>query len=207
MLDEQGDAKEEEGKKVSPVEDLMREHGALNRILLIYDEASRRIQARAEIDPSLLSQAAKLIRDFIEGYHEKLEEEHVFPRLRKAGHLASTVDVLAAQHAAGRKLTLKIIALSTTAHFKERSDTQALAAALLDFNRMYRPHEAREDTVVFPAFKKAVTDREYSRLGEQFENKEHQLFGREGFERVVTEISRIEKALGIYDLSIFTPKG
>jgi len=38
--------KEEEDDDVSANEDLMREHGVLNRILLIYDEAGRRIQAK-----------------------------------------------------------------------------------------------------------------------------------------------------------------
>ncbi len=39
--------KEEEGE-VTPAEDLMREHGALNRILLIYDEAITRIDAKKD---------------------------------------------------------------------------------------------------------------------------------------------------------------
>ena len=46
--------KEEEEKKaeeVSPPEDLMREHGVLKRILLIYGEAIRRIEANQELPP------------------------------------------------------------------------------------------------------------------------------------------------------------
>ncbi|AHF17361.1 hypothetical protein NIASO_06125 [Niabella soli DSM 19437] len=30
---------------------------------------------------------------------------------------------------------------------------------------MYRPHEAREDTVLFPAFRKIVSRHEYDSLG------------------------------------------
>src|ERR1700758_346024 len=37
-------AREEE--EVAPAEDLMREHGVLNRVLLIYEEALRRLDAR-----------------------------------------------------------------------------------------------------------------------------------------------------------------
>jgi len=44
--------KEEEDEDVSANEDLMREHGVLNRILLIYDEAGRRIGIE---QPSLFS--------------------------------------------------------------------------------------------------------------------------------------------------------
>ena len=74
------------------------------------------------------------------------------------------------------------------------------------FIRMYNPHEAREDTVLFPAFRKIVSKNEYDSLGEDFEKKEDQLFGEEGFEKMVDKVAGIEKAMGIYDLGQFTPK-
>ena len=192
--------------EVSPVEDLMREHGALNRILLIYDEAMRHIQAKEELNPALLRQSAKLIQDFIENYHEKLEEEHLFPRLKSAHRLVDTVDTLLAQHRAGRRLTQRIMELCTVAHFKNASDLGALSLALQEFNKMYRPHAAREDTIVFPEFKKLLTPKEYDRLGDQFEDREHELFGKEGFDGIVGKIAELEKALGIYDLAKFSPR-
>jgi hemerythrin-like domain-containing protein len=203
-VEKKGDEKEGV-EDVSPVEDLMREHGALRRILLIYDEAARRIQAKEDMNPDLLRQSAKLIHDFIESYHEKLEEEYVFPRLKKAHHLLATVDTLLAQHKAGRRVTEKILALSTRAKL-DATDSHQLLTALIAFKRMYRPHAAREDTVVFPEFKKLVTPKEYDRLGERFENKEHQLFGKEGFEGVVAKIVNIEKAMGIHELAQYTPR-
>ena len=36
------------------------------------------------------------------------------------------------------------------------------------FVRMYEPHEAREDTVLFPQFRKIVSKHEYDALGEEF---------------------------------------
>jgi hemerythrin-like domain-containing protein len=193
-------------EEVSPVEDLMREHGGLNRILLIYDETLRRFHAKEDFDPALLKRSAGLIHDFIEGYHEKLEEEHIFPRLKKAGRLVDTVDTLDAQHKAGRKLTETILSLSTASHFKSAQDKERLQSALAQFIRMYRPHEAREDTIVFPEFKRTLTPKEYDQLGDVFEDREHELFGKEGFDGIIVKIAEIEKSLGIYDLSKFTPK-
>jgi hemerythrin-like domain-containing protein len=74
------------------------------------------------------------------------------------------------------------------------------------FIRMYRPHEAREDTVLFPAFRKIVSAKRLQELGEQFEKEEDRLFGEEGFEKTVEQVASIEKQLGIYDLAQFTPK-
>jgi hypothetical protein len=43
-------------------------------------------------------------------------------------------------------------------------------------------------------------------LGDQFEKEEDRLFGNEGFEKIVDQVAGIEKQLGIYDLTQFTPK-
>jgi hemerythrin-like domain-containing protein len=71
---------------------------------------------------------------------------------------------------------------------------------------MYRPHEAREDTVLFPALHKIVPAKQLKELGEQFEKEEDRLFGEAGFEKTVEQVAAIEKQLGIYDLTQFTAK-
>jgi hemerythrin-like domain-containing protein len=71
---------------------------------------------------------------------------------------------------------------------------------------MYAPHEAREDTVLFPALRRLVSAHEYDALGEAFEDEEHRKFGQEGFEGMVERVAGLEKTLGIYDLKQFTPR-
>jgi hemerythrin-like domain-containing protein len=200
---EQTDEKEEE---VSPAEDLMREHGVLKRVLLIYGEAIRRIEAKEDLSPDALRESARIIRSFIEDYHEKLEENFLFPRFKKAGKLTDLVDVLLQQHQGGRKLTDITLQLATNQALKNENDRRKLAESLRAFIRMYNPHEAREDTVLFPKFRKIVSEHEYDSLGEDFEKREHELFGEDGFEKMVDKVAGIEKQLGIYELSQFTPK-
>ncbi len=196
-------AKEED---VSPAEDLMREHGVLKRVLLIYRESIRRIDARQDLPPDVLSSSAKLIRNFVEDYHEKLEQDYLFPRFRKAGKLVELVDVLETQHKKGRILTDRTLHFATAAALKDSGQRALLRESLELFIRMYEPHEAREDTVLFPAFRQLVSEHEYDALGEDFEKKENQLFGGEGFEKNVEAVAAIEKRLGIYELAQFTPK-
>jgi hemerythrin-like domain-containing protein len=198
-------APKEEEEEVTPAEDLMREHGVLKRVLLIYDEVRERIARKASFPSEAVSSSAKIIRSFIEGYHEKLEEEHLFPRFRKKGKLVDLVDTLEAQHQAGRRVTDRVQAL-VAAGLKTDAERQDLARELRLFVRMYAPHEAREDTVLFPALHDVVSKQEYGALGEDFEKKEHQLFGKEGFEGIVERVGTIEKSLGIFDLRQFTPK-
>jgi hemerythrin-like domain-containing protein len=194
-------------EEISPAEDLMREHGVLNRILLIYDDHLRMLEAKRPFDGSVLASAADMVRHFVEDYHEKLEEDFLFPRFRKAGKLVNLVDTLQTQHKAGRELTAKIRELAGLATLKYVStDSDKLADALRAFLRMYRPHEAREDTVLFPAFRTIVSPHEYAALGDEFEKKEDELFGEDGFFKVVDQVAQLEKKLGIYELAQFTPR-
>lgn len=192
--------------EVAPAEDLMREHGLLKRVLIIYGEAIRRLEASEELPPDPLKDSARVIREFIEDYHEKLEEDHLFPRFRKAGKLVDLVEVLLQQHQAGRKLTDTTLALLQNGMPPEASNRRKLADSLHRFIRMYAPHEAREDTVLFPGLHQIISTSEYLEMGEAFEQKERELFGENGFERMVDKVAGIEKKLGLYDLAQFTPK-
>jgi hemerythrin-like domain-containing protein len=199
------DKQEKPAEEVSPPEDLMREHGVLKRILLIYGEALRRIDTNEDLPPEPLMESAKIIGAFVEDYHEKLEENYLFPRFKKAGKLVDLVDVLLQQHQAGRRLTKVTMHLATAQGLKLADDRRKLADSMRQFIRMYSPHEAREDTVLFPAFRGIVSAHEFDSLGEEFEKKEDELFGDDGFFKVVDQVAEIEKKLGIYDLSKFTP--
>src|SRR5262249_23439284 len=196
--------KTEEEEEVSTNEDLMREHGILKRVLLAYDEIIRRIYERRDFPPQAVTDGATIIRKFVEEYHEKLEEDHLFPRFRKAGKLVDLVDTLLKQHQAGRRVTDRILA--TAASLKTQDDRNRLVTDLELFNRMYAPHEAREDTVLFPELHKIVSPHEYDAMGERFESIERKTFGGDGFDIYVDKVTALEKQLGIYDLNQFTPK-
>jgi hemerythrin-like domain-containing protein len=193
-------------KGVTPGEDLMQEHGVLKRILLVYGEAVRRLEANQDLPPESIADSARIVREFVEDYHEKLEENFLFPRFKKANQLVDLVDVLLQQHQAGRRLTDLTKQLATNQAIKNSADRRRLAELLRQFIRMYNPHEAREDTVLFPAFRGIVSANEFAGLGEDFEKKEHDLFGEDGFEKIVGQVAEIEKKLGVYELAQFTPK-
>lgn len=193
-------------EEVSTNEDLMREHGILNRLLLVYQEIANRIEKNQDFPIDSLAKSAKLVRNFLEDYHEKLEEEYIFPRFEKANQLVDLVHTLKDQHDAGRKLTDYILSHANEKSLRDEEQRHILSHYLHLYIRMFRPHEAREDTVLFPAFHKLLSKEEYEKLGEKFEEIEHQHFGEDGFDKTVNQVADIEKQLGIYNLSQFTPK-
>ena len=192
--------------EVTPTEDLMQEHGVLRRLLLIYDELGRRLRQNQEFPLEVLQESTGLIRRFVEDYHEKDEEEYLFTRFDKAGKLVDLVKLLYEQHQAGRKLTAHLQGLISPALFSKEPARLQVVEGLQAFTRMYRPHAAREDTVLYPAFRSVITPKEFMALGEAFEDKEEKLFGKDGFEKIVGQVAELEKKLGIYQLAQFTPK-
>jgi hemerythrin-like domain-containing protein len=192
-------------EKVTANEDLMREHGVLKRALLIYREGIRRLDAREEIPPDALADTAHLIRRFVEEYHEKQEEDYIFPRFERAGQEVELVHTLRLQHERGRQRTAAILDLANGAAMKNAGQRARLVAHMKAFVRMYEPHEAREDTVLFPAFHKLVSSNEYDSIGEEMERNERRTFGGDGFDMAVDKVAEVERKLGIYDLAQFTP--
>jgi hemerythrin-like domain-containing protein len=194
---------DEEG--VTAPEDLMKEHGVLNRCLLVYEEGMRRLQAHEEVGPQVFHQTADLVRRFVEAYHERNEEKYIFPVFQKVGKLTDLVTTLLTQHKAGRAVTAEVLRLSEPSAFQNPDAQGRLVAACQQFIRMYRPHEAREDTVLFPALRTILAPKQVEALGARMEADEKKVLGAEGFEKAVAEVASLEKALGIYDLAQFTP--
>jgi hemerythrin-like domain-containing protein len=193
-------AKKKQEAEVGPGEDLMREHGVLRRVMFLYDEAAARLDAGQKPPLDALSAGAGIVRKVIEQYHEKLEENFIFPRMEKARKLADLTAILRKQHEAGRTVTANILKLC------DGSDAHALSQQLRAFNRMYRPHAAREDTLLFPALHELLGEKAWDELGEQFEDIEKQQLGKEGFEGAVAQVAKLEEQFGFTDLDQFTPR-
>ena len=183
----------------------MEEHGVLKRVLLVYEEAVRRMNDGQPPPVAAIREGAEIIHDFIESFHEALEEGYVFPRLRSAGKLVSTVDTLLVQHARGREITQLVLERCTPASMSATATREKVANAISAFVRMYEPHEAREDTVVFPTFRALVGAEELGVLAATFAELQAGQFGAGAFGKVVDRVAAIERNLGIYDLNQFTP--
>jgi hemerythrin-like domain-containing protein len=193
--------------EVTATEDLMREHGVIRRALLVYYEVIPKLrQNAASVDAAALQQTARLFRTFGEDYHERLlEEQHIFPLIRQQGEeLKRYADILTEQHNRGREITDYILAV-TSGRKIPSAQAEPLAKVFDGLVLMYQNHAAREDTIVFPAWKRRFTDKQLDEIGDQFEDIERRMFGEDGFEDAEKRISKIESALGFADLAQFTP--
>jgi len=72
------------------------------------------------------------------------------------------------------------------------SQAKELADTLHMFIRMYRPHAAREDTILFPLADDSV-GKEFHDLGEELKKKKRSSSGK-GFEKIVAQVPSWKKA-------------
>ncbi len=201
-----------EPAEVTANEDLMREHGVLRRILIIYAELAPKLRGQGgTVDTAALRRLADLFRRFGEDYHERiLEEQNVFPKVRQAGgQAAGLVDRLEQQHRRGREIT-DFISRTAAGGSIGTAQRAPLVDALASMVRMYNAHATWEDTVIFPAFRRSIDAKEYQELGERFEEIEKRQFGHDAHEEALKQVEQAQQALGIGDLGSFTapaPRG
>lgn len=186
----------------SPGEELMTEHGVLKRVLLAYRALSARLADGRPVPSGVVIDAAQIVSSFVESFHEGLEEAYVFPRVQDAE--PDLVRTLLVQHDRGRHLTAAILAAAGT-RLRAAGARAALRADLDAFVRMYEPHEAWEDTVVYPALRAGTPQRTLDELAERFADLENRQFGDHALRQVLDRIGGVEQQLGIGDLASFTP--
>ena len=191
---------------VTATEDLMREHGILRRALLVYQETAVKLKQDPNSVPAdALEKTAQLFRAFGEEYHEKkLEEAYIFPALKKQQNPATAyVDILLAQHSRGTEITDYLLS-KTRGDKIPSADVGPFVGALEGFVRMYEHHAAIEDTLVFPAWKTVIGEKEMDELSAKFEEIEEEFFGEDGFETARQRMTEIEQSLGLSNLAMFT---
>jgi hemerythrin-like domain-containing protein len=189
----------------------MLEHAVQERLLGVYEEVAGRLQSQEDARAAgLLHQAAALVRKFYEDFHQRLEEQYVFPHFENHAQLGPLVKTLKAQHAALRAMTDKILEATgnrppAAGALPAEGARSELAQACRKTVRLCRPHMAREATDLFQALYDAVPAATLNQLSEVFEKKQEEVFGDDPLQNILAEVAGIEKELGLLDLSRLTP--
>ncbi|GAB2475693.1 hemerythrin domain-containing protein [Jatrophihabitans fulvus] len=181
-------------------EELMVEHGVLKRVLLCYRAVIDRVDAGRDVPEGVVTDGAQLVLDYVENFHEGLEEAYVFPSVRDAQ--PALVRTLLEQHDRGRRLTASLLGAPARLTASARPRVRQELAA---FVRMYEPHEAWEDTVIYPALRAALRPGRLAELAERFQELADKEFGDAALGRALQRVTGIEQRLGIDDLASFTP--
>lgn len=209
------------------MDDLFLEHSLLNRILLIYDNQLLEKQPNYIV----INSAAKIVRKFIEDHHEQMEEKFIFPLFLAPNvgtnidtHISTLIKELINQHNIGREITSKIISLTEVANVNAnmganmgadmgdnidengggKYESVKLKGLLFAFIKLYRAHEAFEETVIFKNIHKYISREEYVKLDEKMDEIEDELFGEGGYDKILEQVKSLEETIKIGNLSYYT---
>ncbi len=186
----------------SPGEELMTEHGVLKRVLLAYQTLATRLGNGENVPAGAVIDSAQIVADYVESFHEGLEEAYVFPRV--AQQHPDLVTTLLVQHDRGRHLTAAIVEVAGTG-LKTSAARTGLQRYLHQFVTMYQPHEAWEDTVIYPSLRELASQRVLDELADRFAGLEQQRYSDLALHRILARVSGVEQQLGIADLADYTP--
>lgn len=139
--DDPGEPAVDAAAAATAAEDLMREHGVLNRLMLVYEAALSPPASGLEIIHEVLHGTASLIRSFIEDYHGLLEEKFLFPEFDRQRTLTTLVKTLRDQHRLGRALTGVVLRHATADGIAHDATRAQVTRACRDF---IRPREHAE---------------------------------------------------------------
>jgi hemerythrin-like domain-containing protein len=203
-LKEKGEELEE--NKASPMEDLMKEHGFVERILIMYQRMIDMAIRGQDVDVSIINRSAQMIHDYINNHHERDEERYVFPKFKEASYIVDIVDTLKEQHDSSRKIAKELIDLSARGASIGMDDRKRLMYLCGAFSYMYLAHIAHENTILFPVFYDIVSSDYLEDIREKMEEGEKKVLGETGFRGIVGRLSELEKRVGSYDLNQFTPR-
>lgn len=202
-LKDKGEALEE--KLATPVENLMKEHGVLMRILDIYDKVVSDAASGKAFNASAINRTAEICRVYIGKHHDACEERYIFPKFREANYIIEIVAELHKQHIVALTITDRMLALSSINGILDNKCLQTLQNLCTAISRMYRPHMAWEQTIVFPVFYDIVSMDYVRSIQKEMEAEERKMLGDTGFRGLVGRLSEIEKEVGTYNLSSYTP--
>lgn len=195
-----------QGDASTAVEILARQHGLLERAIAILEEIRGGMDARMDLPPEIITETAGILRRSVVDYHQKMEEQYIFPALDAAKKMGGLIGVLREQHEAGARLVEVIKGLSIGFSAKDLEKRRTMGSAIHHFSRMYRAHSDREDTLIFPLVRQVMDPKQFAELNAAFQKTEKEILGPDRFEETIQKISGYENALGIGDLAAFTPR-
>ncbi len=185
-------------------EGLMYEHGFISRLLAVFAECADRLAAGKEVPAGALQDAAALVDNFVESYHEAFEEEYLYAPFGHSDVMSDLVAVMVRQHHVGRDLVDQVADLAGKPDLGAPDVGPKLTRICRAYARMYREHIARETTDVLPALGRVGGLALFAQMhGEMLSFRDEHLDGLDlsGVRKKVTDI---EKSLGIADLATFT---
>jgi hemerythrin-like domain-containing protein len=193
------------GDTGTAIEILDRQHGVLYRAVAILEEIKGGMDARMDLPPEIIEGTVEIVRLFIVGHHQQMEESGIYSAFTAANKMGGLIGVLREQHVASSRLTEILKGLCSGFSSRDLEKRRTMGSTLHQFCRMSRAHADREDTELYPLLRRLMPPKACAELSSAFFKAEMEFLGQDGFDETVRKLNGYENILGIGDLSSFTP--
>lgn len=179
------------------IEQLKKEHAAIERMLVVLEIVCRRLQAGEAVEPAHLDQIVEFFHGFADACHHGKEEAVLFPALEKVGipREGGPVGVMLHEHEQMRG-ALRAVRDAVERH---RAGEVGAASDIVRHAGTYasalRLHIDKENSVLFRMAEMRLGPAQEQQLVEQFEVVESQKMGAGKHEELHALLDRLE---GIY---------
>jgi hemerythrin-like domain-containing protein len=164
---------------------LRREHDAILRLLDAADEAARRLDAGAPVEPKTLDGLLEVFRLFADRCHHGKEEDLLFPKLHEKGlpREMGPIGVMLGEHEQGRALIRQMAEAAARAQGRPQAGAE-WARAARGYTALLREHIFKENNILFVMAEQLLSPEEQRELAAAFERIEEEKMGRGTHERL-----------------------
>ena len=144
----------------SAIDFLRREHRDILRSLDRLETLAGELEANPDASTDEVQSLIEYFQDFVDGHHETLEEEYLFPVLetRHLTRAAGPIGALSREHKVTHALLAEMV----------RADRPRLPGILRDYANHVREHIRKEEDLLFPKAEKALTEEDHCSLCDRF---------------------------------------
>lgn len=159
-----------------PTGDLIEEHDGIGLMLRIMEKVAGKLKAGKEVDKRHLSKVVEFLKNFADKCHHGKEEGILFPELLKNSGNEKLINELSGEHKTGRDF-IRGIAESLERYQKGNPDAFHIAVNALGYSQLLTEHIKKENTILFPAADKELSDELQAEISEKFEKLEVEVIG------------------------------
>lgn len=164
---------------MTPTEDLINEHKAINVMLSIMSKIAEDIKANKEFYIKDVEQIVDFLQTFADKCHHCKEETSLFPALVLAGIPKENgpIGVMLQEHTLGRGYIKEIKRGLKNCKLGDTCSGELIMTSLTNYVSLLQNHIHKEENILFPIANKTLSEQKQKEISEQFEKIEEEVVG------------------------------
>lgn len=177
-------------------EQLKEEHRAIEVMLNILEEVSRKLEAGENVAPEHLDRILEFIRVFADGCHHGKEEDVLFPAMEEMGvpRNSGPIGVMLTEHVLGRSYIAGMSAAIGGYKEGRRDASSRIVENARNYATLLPQHIFKEENILYQIADSLLSEERQEELLEEFEKIEQDRIGagkHEEFHKLLHDLSGI----------------